>query len=339
MFVFTSSSTQGQSANAPASHSVKRPRKTSEKGDQSKFTRFAIVGGTGILGRALVRAFALKNLSVLVLTRRGREAYFSFTAYDSVSVAEIPSYRNVSFLSKVLKGREVVINVLGNPETTEEIQLALAQASVQAGVELFVPNDFGIDFDHVRREDALHLHPFQHAKYVFHHTLASLGLPHLSICTGAFPRALPLAALSIDWKEKRVTILGTGAETDKNVAVTSESDVARFMANAFTTLPRKELRCTTLRVVGCRMTLHEIFSQAGFIVVVELDPTPTRRVAESKIDGVATRDSFKAWWALAAVMGVLDIPERDNDKVGLTATALYMSNPIRWLFEEAEKHQ
>lgn len=305
--------------------------------EKTPFTKFAIAGGTGKLGCAIVRALAAKNLSVLILTRMALGPTLAFVADPNISVAEVPTYKDEFILAELLRGQEVVIDALSADGPPQDIHLMLAKASVRAEVELFVPNDFSIDLGSIRCNPPLH--PFLKAKQDFHHTIASLGLARLSIINGAFPRALELATLTIDWKAKRVTILDTDDETDNNVAVTSEGDVGRFMANLFTTLTRQELYHTEWKVVGCRMPLREMFSQAGFIVDVERNPELTKWVALREIDASATWDSFKAWWALAAVKGALDIPKYHNQGFGLGGDTLPSSNPISWLFEEAKNHQ
>lgn len=275
---------------------------------QRPYTKFAVAGGTGNVGKHIVRALSSKGFSVFVLTRQGTN---NFADDPNIKTVQIASYKDEDVLTDALQGVQVVINALSMNTLNSETQLPLAEASVRAGVQLFVPNEFGPDYDFVQSRNDPPLHAFSAAKIAFRSTLTELGLNWLVIYNGIFGTYFPWLALELDKENKRVRVAG---RSEQPLAVTDEEDIGAFVAAAFDKLNKDQLVNTTLRVVGKRISLTQAFQQAGYTVEHVEDLAPIKARAQQP----PGPQSILAWLQLMTDSGSGDILQTDNDKVGLT---------------------
>ncbi|KAH9959901.1 hypothetical protein BJV74DRAFT_954604 [Russula compacta] len=102
------------------------------------------VGATGTLGPTVLEALiASKKFNVTVGTRDASSSH-SFPA--GVKVVQI-DYSSRASLVSAFKGQDAVVVTIGNhnPALLEQIQTAVVDAAVEAGVSHIIPSNFGGD--------------------------------------------------------------------------------------------------------------------------------------------------------------------------------------------------
>jgi len=214
----------------------------------SGFKNFA-VAGAGNLGKDIVKALLhLKKegivATVKVLTRAGGSKSTELADLGATFV-EV-NYGEPASLKQALSGSEVVISTLGAPALGSQAQLA--DASKAAGVQLFVPSEFGNPTDGKTEglfamKDALKKH------------LRDLNLPFAVFYTGPFPDFVLKPFFGFDFKNGKVTFGGSG---EAPISWTSIPDIGRFVAHVLTALPKKELEWRTFRIEGDRHSFNSL---------------------------------------------------------------------------------
>jgi len=105
----------------------------------STIKKVAIAGGTGNIGTPILeQLLASKSFDVTVLTRETSTATFP----SNITVKKV-NYEDVSSLTSALQGIDGVVSTLGS--TALSTQTKLIDASIAAGVQRFVPSEFGCD--------------------------------------------------------------------------------------------------------------------------------------------------------------------------------------------------
>jgi hypothetical protein len=168
----------------------------------TNFTSFAVAGGTGRLGQHIVRQLVAAGADVVVLSR-------STDNMVEGATTRVVGFESQESLQLALEGVEVVVSALGKPALALQPALARAAKYVPrladppllrvtprssgtdsfppgkhcraAGVQLFVPSEFGIASRRFERGMPL---CGQHAAIDL---LRELDLPYIAIATGAFP--------------------------------------------------------------------------------------------------------------------------------------------------------
>jgi uncharacterized protein YbjT (DUF2867 family) len=206
----------------------------------STYTKFA-VAGAGNIGSVIVQRLSeIPGVEVTVLTRS------SVKVPSGVKAVQV-DYFDASTLRPALSGIQVLLSTL--PTTASEIQVPLADAAKSAGVDLFVPAEYGIDtVRHTQGPTAAHGQ--------FREYLKKIGLAGLSIATGAFTDALlPRDFFGFDWKNKRMIIVGEGVS---KITMTTRDDVARFVAHILTSSPPSTLKGQVIRLSGDAQSMLSI---------------------------------------------------------------------------------
>jgi len=159
------------------------------------------------------------------------------------TVVEV-NYDDPASLKQALSGTtvtEVVISTLGAQALGSQAQLA--DASKAAGVQLFVPSEFGGPTD--GKTD----NPIFAAKYALQKHLRALGLPFVLFYTGLFPDFVLKPFIGFDFKNGKVTFGGSG---EAPISWTSIPDIGRFVVHVLTALPKNDLEWRTFRIEGDR---------------------------------------------------------------------------------------
>ncbi|KAJ4358957.1 hypothetical protein N0V95_002573 [Ascochyta clinopodiicola] len=97
-----------------------------------------IIGAGGNLGPSILKAFLNSSFNTTVLSREGSSSTFP----SGVKVIRA-NYDSVDSLTQALKGQDAVISLVGGGAIGD--QNKLIDASVAAGVQRFIPSEFGID--------------------------------------------------------------------------------------------------------------------------------------------------------------------------------------------------
>ncbi|KAK4862855.1 hypothetical protein LT330_002988 [Penicillium expansum] len=103
-------------------------------------TKVALVGASGNLGPTVLSELLDAGLTVTVLTRQN-----SNKTFDPRAQVEKVDYESRKYLKAALAGNEVVVNTLGVGTVPREIYLRLVDAAVAAGVQRFLPSEYGSD--------------------------------------------------------------------------------------------------------------------------------------------------------------------------------------------------
>lgn len=99
------------------------------------YNTVAVAGATGNLGPSLVDALIDAGYQVTILSRNDKQ----YTTNDKVSQVVKVDYSSAESLTAALKGQDVVVSNLPNHDQQE----VLLQAAIAAGVQRFLPSEFG----------------------------------------------------------------------------------------------------------------------------------------------------------------------------------------------------
>lgn len=150
-----------------------------------------------------------------------------------------------------------------------EAQIPIAKAAKAAGVQLFVPAEYGVYV----------AEGFTYHKKVVQDTLKDLDLPFTVFYTGFFMESFHRVS-DYDFANGKMRVVGTG---DVAQSTTSMVDVARFVAHTLTTAEPSDLAWAKIPIEGDRVTHHEIaaivarkFGKPITIEYVDLEETRKR---------------------------------------------------------------
>lgn len=212
------------------------------------FKSIAIAGAQSPIGKAIVFALAnMPGVSSLVLTRAAtpRPAFLP----KSVAHAGI-DYANVDATEEVLREHkvEVVICAINSYAILE--QIPLADAAKAAGVQLFVPSEFGTNIERLPKDDTT---MFLQEKVKVAEHLEAIGLPYLRIFTGIFHEWVQeLVGYVVN---KKVNLVHS-VQGDTPFASATCDDIGGFVAHVVTHHPLSTLANKCLRIEGDRLTLN-----------------------------------------------------------------------------------
>jgi len=104
----------------------------------SAIKKVILVGATGNLGPAILKALQASSLETTILTRENSETAKSPPENTKVLTA---NYASVSSLAAAFAGQDAVVSTIAGAALQD--QQALIDAAVQAGVKRFIPSEFG----------------------------------------------------------------------------------------------------------------------------------------------------------------------------------------------------
>ncbi|KAI4528559.1 hypothetical protein K525DRAFT_250911 [Schizophyllum commune Loenen D] len=229
----------------------------------SAFKSFAVSGVQGAIGEAVLQGLtSTPGVSVLVLTRKTtpRPEWLP----KEVAHAGI-DYDDVEGTASIFREHQVeVVISLGSGIIQ---QIPLADAAKAAGVQLFVPSEFGTVSKGFPLSEAP---PFLAPKIQVAEHLENIGLPSLRIFTGAFETfTLPLVGYTVN---KKINLL-KGIKGNTLLSVTHSSDIGGFVAYVVTHYPLSDLANKSLRIEGGHITFRELGALLN-APVVEVDEVP-----------------------------------------------------------------
>ena len=180
-----------------------------------------LVGGTGGLGieiaRGLVKSEGFSAYKAIVRNAEKGKALQEM----GWTLVEVPDYFDAAALESALIGAKTVVSTFGGNDLVK-LDVTTAQAAKKAGVELFVPSRFGIDY---RRWSSSN--PFLTAKLQVTDTAKEIGLPTLSVANGYFSDWI--FDLVADRVNGRARIIGDGSA---KISFTRRSDIGKVLAKA-----------------------------------------------------------------------------------------------------------
>ncbi|KAF9243759.1 hypothetical protein BU15DRAFT_42583 [Melanogaster broomeanus] len=207
----------------------------------STYKLFAVAGVGETVGLTIVKSLLARGASVIVLTRPSSNKVLP----QGVEVVQV-DYADISTVTDALKEHsiEVLISTLSGEGLAA--QIPLADAAKAAGVQLYVPSEFGAPTEGAQEW-------MWGAKNKTAVYSKSIGLPSLRLYTGLFPEYVSLITAVAE--TGRFLIVGKG---EAPVSFTALADIGEYLAYVLTTLPPDQLHDKILRIEGQRSTMREI---------------------------------------------------------------------------------
>lgn len=170
----------------------------------------AQVGASGNLGSAVLQELVAAGLQLTVLTRAGSSSKFPEQLHSKFILRSV-DYDSPSSLQSALRGVDVVISTLGWTKQFE-IQKALIDASIAAGVQRFIPSEFGNDTRnaHVRSFPAFFAEKTKTQEYLFEKTKGTPSLSYTFVYTNAFLDWQLRLGLLVDLKNHKASLYDGG---------------------------------------------------------------------------------------------------------------------------------
>jgi uncharacterized protein YbjT (DUF2867 family) len=137
------------------------------------------------------------------------------------NLVEVSDLTDTAALEGAVEGAKVVVSTLGGNDMVP-LETSIVKASKKAGVSLFIPSQFGMDF---RRWGTSF--PFLAGKKAVLDAAESEGLPVLTVFTGFFSDWI--MAFFFDLKNSKITWIGDG--NDK-ITWTHRADIGHVLAKA-----------------------------------------------------------------------------------------------------------
>ncbi|OWZ24338.1 hypothetical protein PHMEG_000620 [Phytophthora megakarya] len=210
----------------------------------STFNKFAIVGAGGV-GAGVVEGLLKANATVTILTRDDSKTELQSFKERGVSLVKV-NYDDEASLKEALSGSEVVVCAIHAYH--HALQLVIARAAKAAGVQLFVPTEFGMpeeDGPNVTKEKVRAL-------------LKELDLPFALFHGGLWAEYIPFF-LGYNFKEGVMSVVGEG---DAKMSIVARSDLSRFIAHVLVTAPKASLEWSRFSVESDRLSPKEIAALA-----------------------------------------------------------------------------
>ncbi|KAJ5088413.1 oxidoreductase CipA [Penicillium angulare] len=105
------------------------------------FTKIAIAGGSGSLGRTVVKALLDAKFDVTILSRS------PYPDHDLLPGTKFQcvDYTSIDSLVEALEDQDALVNTLAYGRIPEEVHIRLIQAAQKADLKRFIPSEFGSD--------------------------------------------------------------------------------------------------------------------------------------------------------------------------------------------------
>jgi hypothetical protein len=234
----------------------------------SGYQNFAVWGAGGI-GKQIVLELLSRGVSTTVLTRPVSDLVSILEVHHSLRCFQtsLNNDANTKFAEQgatirsfdvdatadaveALRGIDVLISTVAIPGIAS--QPNIPKIAVDAGIKLFVPNEWGFTWSNGDEGDT----DIFKAKVAVRTEAQKLGLPTAMFFTGLWPEHI--TSFGWDLKAGKVAIPEPG---DAPFSATSLVEAARFVAFVLTTLPRDKLENTEFnlevdRVVGFAFLMH-----------------------------------------------------------------------------------
>jgi nucleoside-diphosphate-sugar epimerase len=218
-----------------------------------------VAGATGNLGGRIARALLERGAGVRAVVRHGaapdklerlRRLGVSIASVDLADVAE---------LTAACSGASCVVSALqGLRDVIVDVQSALLEGSIKAGVPRFIPSDYSIDFTGLRPGENRNLD----LRRDFHRRLDARPVAATTIFCGAFAELLTGQMPLILFKRRRVLYWG---DADQRMDFTTMDDTAAYTASAALdpSTPR------FLRIAGSQLSARELAAVVGEVTGTE----------------------------------------------------------------------
>ncbi|KAF7348228.1 NmrA domain-containing protein [Mycena sanguinolenta] len=206
------------------------------------YSSFAIFG-CGLIGTPIAKELVARGASVVMFVRPGTCSEAVRQKLDDVDVHEA-EYTECDTILRLLKENAVQVVISTMSAADVAVQNQLASTARAAGVELFVPSEFGVVTDGIGHNKG--------GSSTIEH-LKSIGLPFAIFYAGFFMETIPaMTGFSVN---RKINVVGYG---NMPCSFTASADVAGFVAHVLTVHHPQDVFNRTFRLQGDRSTLSDL---------------------------------------------------------------------------------
>ncbi|CAI8595836.1 unnamed protein product [Vicia faba] len=194
---------------------------------ESKKNKIVVFGGTGYIGKYMVKASISLGYPTFVYTRpiHSQTSHSKIQLckeFTSLGVTIVEGELEVEQIVEVVKQADIVICTLAYPQVMEQLKIIDA-IKVAGNIKRFLPSDFGVE------EDRVHpLPPFQaflDKKIKIRRQIEAAGIPYTYVSANCFGAYFVNFLLRPYEKNKDITVYGNG----KTKAILNyEEDIAMY---------------------------------------------------------------------------------------------------------------
>ncbi|KAK0447092.1 hypothetical protein EV421DRAFT_182338 [Armillaria borealis] len=212
----------------------------------------AAVIGTGNLSRRITEQLLVRGAYVVVFASSRKDSSSSQEEIPRGSIIVRLDYRDKRGLISAFTtyGVEIVVSCLHGGAL--DLQPGIGDAAKQAGVKLFIPNDFGFPLPGYTQSTSV-------AREGYAQHMTRIGLPTTRVLIGICAEGIPWLVASCSAPGK-VSIVGSG---NVPASFTSIIDIAGFIGHVLTSYSISQLANQVFRLEGQSATLHEIAAMYG----------------------------------------------------------------------------
>ena len=210
-----------------------------------------VAGGTGNLGRRIVKALIARGAEVRAIVRNGSEPEKIENLTELGAEVITVDMSDVEQLKKACQGASCVVSALsGLHETIVDSQIKLLDAAIAAGVPRFIPSDFSSDFTKLPAGENRNFD----LRKEFHQYLDKSPIAATSIMNGAFADILSYGTPLYNVKDYSIGYWGDNP--DWKIDFTTMDNTADYTAAAAldSTTPK------ILRIASFQISPNELVS-------------------------------------------------------------------------------
>lgn len=212
-----------------------------------------VAGATGDLGARVVKALLKRNADVRAVVRESSDAKtIAELEQMGVKVFKV-DMRNHKQLTEALKGVDCVVSTIaGLRDAIVDMQSALLDAAIAAGVPRFIPSDYSCDFTKLPEGENRNFD----LRKEFHKKLDKADISSTSIMNGAFADILAYNTPFYNLKENSIAYWGDNP--DWKVDFTTKDDTAAYTAAAALDPSAPEI----LRIASFQISPNDLVTMA-----------------------------------------------------------------------------
>ncbi|KAL7941283.1 hypothetical protein V8C42DRAFT_181470 [Trichoderma barbatum] len=192
----------------------------------------AVAGASGNLGSPVLKALLEADFNVTVLTRSQRPGIYG----NNVTVIEV-DFDSVSSLTSALQGQDAVVSTVGRAGL--EGQRIVIDAAIVAGVQRFIPSDFGVCTTSPKVSELPLYSTFASVRQYLADKAAAGAISYTVLACGSFLEYFLSAPSVIDFKSHSVALIDGG---NNRVSSTTMANIGRAVAGIFKNLDKTENR-------------------------------------------------------------------------------------------------
>jgi len=213
--------------------------------------KVALVGATGNIGPAILKALLDNDFEVTILTREGSTSTDTLSSHPRQKIAKI-NLSDVNSITPALHGIQGIVSNMASHALLS--QKVLIDAAIAAGVQRFIPSDFGSDLSVAANKTV----PFNKPKVEIHEYIESQIKSHpsfsyTSVITGPFFDWSLRAGLFGDLQSHTATLWDNGTTP---VSTTTLASVGKAVVGVFRNL--SATKNTAIRVADTTLTQAQI---------------------------------------------------------------------------------